>query len=108
MRDLDETCHELSLEPTPELEYFRGHFPASPILPGVVQIDWARHYGVGRFPNLGAFKGMETIKFYQVIQPGLRVTLRLDLNRDRAALKFQYHSELGRHSSGTLLFHAQA
>ena len=32
---------ELDLAIGPELIYFQGHFPGYPVLPGIVQIDWA-------------------------------------------------------------------
>jgi 3-hydroxymyristoyl/3-hydroxydecanoyl-(acyl carrier protein) dehydratase len=95
---------ELALTLPPDLLYFQGHFPQGPILPGVAQIDWAVHYGRERFPLAGAFQGMEALKFQKVIQPGESVTLRLDYSPARSALKFQYLSAKGRHSSGTLLF----
>ena len=29
----------------PALEHLRGHFPGFPILPGIVQLDWAVRFG---------------------------------------------------------------
>ena|SRR6185369_4497605 len=86
------------------LHYFQGHFPGAPILPGVVQIDWAQHYAMECFRVSGRFAGMEAVKFQQVLQPGDEVTLSLDYNAERGRLKFQYSSARGRHSSGVLLY----
>jgi 3-hydroxymyristoyl/3-hydroxydecanoyl-(acyl carrier protein) dehydratase len=95
---------QLQLRLQPELRYFKGHFPGAPVLPGVVQIDWARHYALERLDLKGDFAGMEALKFQQVLQPGNEVELNLEYNAERGRLKFQFVSARGRHSSGVLLF----
>jgi 3-hydroxymyristoyl/3-hydroxydecanoyl-(acyl carrier protein) dehydratase len=95
---------ELLLELPAQLDYFKGHFPQGPILPGVVQLDWARHFGLGKFPLNGTFSGMDALKFQKVLQPGERVTLRLDFLAEKKALRFSYSSGRGKHSSGLMVF----
>ena len=90
------------------LLYFKGHFPSSPILPGVVQIDWAIRYGLELFPVQGSFKGMETLKFQQVLQPGEEPELHLEYKPAKNTVTFRYLSARGRHSSGVLLFGGNA
>jgi 3-hydroxymyristoyl/3-hydroxydecanoyl-(acyl carrier protein) dehydratase len=90
------------------LLYFQGHFPESPILPGVVQIDWALRLGRELFPLQGEFQGMEALKFQQVLQPGDEVDLELEFKEPRNALAFRFSSPRGRHSSGLLLFSGPA
>lgn len=34
----------LHIDLSPQLEAFEGHFPNNPLLPGVVQIDWAMRF----------------------------------------------------------------
>jgi 3-hydroxymyristoyl/3-hydroxydecanoyl-(acyl carrier protein) dehydratase len=97
---------ELLLGLPPELDWFKGHFPQGAILPGVVQVHWARHYGLERFGIRGAFSGMEALKFQKVLQPGEQVTLRLEHLAEKQALRFSYSSPRGRHSSGVMQFHA--
>lgn len=97
---------EVTLVVPNDLDYFRGHFPDVPVVPGVVQIKWAlllarRYLGVA-----GAFTGMEALKFQKVMRPGSRVTLALEYGVDKGKLRFSFDSEQGRHSSGRLLLRA--
>ena len=45
----------VEMRPSPALIYFDGHFDDAPILPGVVQIDWAIELGRGLFGFTGGF-----------------------------------------------------
>lgn len=94
--------HDLTLFIDPALPQFGGHFTGHPILPGVVQVEWAELFGRERFAIGDEFAGMEALKFQRVIMPGQRVTLSLAWVPGR--LSFRYHSELGQHASGRLLF----
>ena len=87
-----------------DLFYFEGHFPASPILPGVVQLDWAVRYAKEYLGLDGSFLKLEVLKFQQVLQPGDTASLNLSLNTEKGQLKFEYQSARGRHSSGAFYF----
>lgn len=95
----------LQLQLPDDLRWFQGHFPVAPVLPGVVQVDWAQHYGRAHLGVEGEFRGMERLKFQRVLQPGDRVELRLVYAPDRGRLQFHYQSARGIHSSGVMLFH---
>lgn len=88
----------------PELLYFDGHFSIAPVLPGVVQVDWAIHYGRLHFGLAGGFAGMNAVKFQQMIRPGTPVQLELNWDEARRSLNFRYFSEAGAHASGRILF----
>jgi acyl-coenzyme A synthetase/AMP-(fatty) acid ligase len=94
----------LELAIPPDLAHFTGHFPQTPILPGVVQIDWAIGLARELITDLPpSFQGMEVLKFQQLARPGdqLRLTLRFD--RERSKLHFAYRNGDMACSSGRIL-----
>ena len=97
---------ELDLRVPPDLEYFAGHFPGMPVLPGVVQIDWSVRLGRARLPVRGDFAAAEQIKFLSVVRPEARLTLTLELNAEKTKMNFIYAGKDRRYSSGTLVFGA--
>ena len=94
----------LSIQAPAELLYFKGHFPETPVLPGVVQIDWAIHYARQYFSMPANFAGMEAIKFQQIARPEQPLTLELSYNPDKSKLSFSYRSADASHSSGRILW----
>lgn len=103
-----DNAHHLSLEITPNIRYFSGHFPTKPILAGVVQIKWAEHFARKHQLISGTFLRMETIKFKRIIVPNTKILLQLTplLNPEKnlAKLHFIFSSEAGEHSSGKLVY----
>ncbi len=94
---------QLSLQVPPDLLYFNGHFPGAPILPGVVQTDWALALGRRHFALPPRFLGVNALKFQRVITPGMTVMLDLQYDADKATLAFRLHSAGGQHASGRFL-----
>ncbi|NQD35549.1 hypothetical protein HPT27_00850 [Permianibacter sp. IMCC34836] len=94
----------LTLNVPASLVYFPGHFPMHAILPGVVQIDWATHFGRRHFGFTGRFQKMEALKFQAIIEPQQQIQLTLDYRAATGKLLFSYDSERGRHSSGRIVF----
>lgn len=94
----------LQLTVPANLLYFKGHFPEYPILPGVVQIDWAIAYGREFFDLQFPFSGMKALKFQQVILPDSDIRLSLQFDPEKQSLSFRYFSEAGQHGSGVILF----
>lgn len=94
----------LALQVPLDLAHFTGHFPQTPVLPGVVQVDWAQQLARQLIPHLPSrFAGMEVLKFQQLVRPGdtLRLTLRFD--SERGKLYFAYHNGEAACSSGRIL-----
>ena len=102
--DISPNVAVLSLYMPASLHYFAGHFPDRPILPGVVQIDWAIKYANQYFRLNGAFSGMEAVKFHEFIVPSVVVELRLRHDERKSKVYFEYVGEKGRYSSGRIRF----
>jgi hypothetical protein len=94
----------VEMQPTAALVYFDGHFDDAPILPGVVQVDWAIEFGRMLFGIAGGFRHMEALKFHRIFQPGPAMRLELDWRAERTSLGFRFSSIAGRHSSGRIFF----
>jgi acyl-coenzyme A synthetase/AMP-(fatty) acid ligase len=95
---------ELKLTVHEDLIYFPDHFAGYPILPGVVQIAWAEHFGKLFYGIDEPFLNMEAIKFIQVIQPGAELKLLLNWKASTGKLYFDFSSESGTHSSGRMVY----
>jgi 3-hydroxymyristoyl/3-hydroxydecanoyl-(acyl carrier protein) dehydratase len=86
-RDGDAVRMRLSIPA--ELDAFQGHFPGEPILPGVVQVDWAVRFAAEHFataPAAGDFQ----VKFRQLVRPDHDLALLLTLDGQRRHVAFEY------------------
>ncbi|MFA6163511.1 MAG: AMP-binding protein [Methylobacter sp.] len=95
---------ELDVKVPTELVYFPDHFDGFPILPGVVQIAWAEHFGKLFFAINESFSQMEIIKFVKIIQPEDEIKLALKWDANTGQLSFNFSSEQGVHSSGRMVY----
>ncbi len=93
---------ELDLLVQAELLWFQGHFPGFPILPGVVQLDWAVHFaheqGVIDAPAARAFQ----VKFRSVVTPCDTLTLVLQRQAKGGRVAFEFRRGDAVCSSGQL------
>ncbi|KII32336.1 AMP-binding protein [Pseudomonas fluorescens] len=96
----------LQLAVPPDLAYFSGHFPRAPVLPGVVQVEWALKLGQQLMNLPEKFAGMEVLKFQQLVRPGDEVQLHLRFDPARGKLYFAYRNETATCSSGRILLEA--
>lgn len=87
-----------------DLAHFTGHFPGTPILPGVVQVDWAITLGQHLMSLPPRFAGMEVLKFQQLVRPGDRLSLTLRFDQERGKLHFAYRNGEAACSSGRILW----
>jgi acyl-coenzyme A synthetase/AMP-(fatty) acid ligase/3-hydroxymyristoyl/3-hydroxydecanoyl-(acyl carrier protein) dehydratase len=96
----------LELDVPLDLAHFSGHFPRTPILPGVVQVDWAQTLARGLMDLPPRFCGMEVLKFQQLARPGDRLQLHLRFDAERGKLYFSYRNGEAACSSGRILLEA--
>ena len=87
-----------------DLTAFQGHFPGNPVLPGVVQVDWAVRFGTEAFGDLGRFRAIEHLKFQDLIRPGEALELHLGFDPGLGRLRFRYLAGAAKKSSGVILF----
>jgi len=98
-----ETQVVLQLHVPEDLLYFQGHFPTTPILPGIVQVDWALQLGRQYFVLPPDFLGLQALKFHCVILPGATVMMELEHDRQKDTLAFRLYFSGAQHASGRIL-----
>lgn len=85
------------LDVDPALPLFEGHFPAYPVLPGVIIMEalaqaasfcelLARANAGGEGDALGFFAGIDNAKFRQQVRPGDVLTLEADIVKSGSRL----------------------
>ena len=100
-RDAESGCR-LRLRVSPDCPYLEGHFPNQPVLPGVVQVFWADHFARELLGVSAAFRGMQALKFKNLVLPGMEVALTLGYSSMSGRLEFHFESTAGQHSQGRL------
>jgi acyl-coenzyme A synthetase/AMP-(fatty) acid ligase len=101
-----ETQAVAALDISADLRVFDGHFPGTPVLPGVAQLDWAIRLGTEAFAIELRFLRAEQLKFQQPVLPPLALRLHLEWQPGAGRLAFRYVSDAGTHASGRLVFGA--
>lgn len=96
----------LDLHVTSSLAHFAGHFSGLPILPGVVQVDWAVRYARKYLALSGEFSSLENVKFTGLVLPDDRLQLSLKWDAQRARLDFSYATRQRKFSTGRIVFAA--
>lgn len=76
---------------TPELAGFAGHFPDFPILPGVVQLDWAVHYAQEFLQLQEPVMRVERLKFTCPISPNTPLQLSLIYDAGKNSVDFRFY-----------------
>lgn len=76
-----------------KLPHFAGHFPTDPVLPGIVQLDWALAAVEESRDGAMTFAGMSNVKFKARVLP--RVWLRLELDFSPGSVRCAYYGDGG-------------
>lgn len=95
---------EVRLHISENLIYFAGHFPDFPILPGVVQLDWAVHYACEFLALNTPVISVERLKFTCPIRPAMQVTLSIETNPEKRYASFRFYHEHLTFSQGRLVY----
>ncbi|RDJ25219.1 acyl-CoA synthetase [Bosea caraganae] len=91
---------QIDLSAPPDLAYLAGHFPEAPIVPGVVQINWAIELAARHLQLVLEAGTQFQVKYRRVFLPGRPVTLTL--TNKNGALRFDYADQGDVLSSGSI------
>ena len=84
---------ERSLEVPANLAFLEGHFPGQPIVPGVVQLRWALDCAQAWLGAPVPVIRIEALKFRDVLRPGDRFDLTLELSSGGDRLRVLLHAK---------------
>lgn len=101
-RNGDTLHYELRVPPT--LVHFAGHFPGLPILPGVVQVDWAMRLAAEQVPCVRAAASIDRLKFMAPVAPGAVLKLTLAHDAARRRVQFAYLLNGRECASGAIVY----
>lgn len=103
-RQRDAVSARIELDVDGALRPFDGHFPTTPVLPGVALLDWAIRLGREAFSPPPRLLRTEVLKFQQLVRPGARLALALEWREETHTISFGFSSAVGAHASGRLVF----
>lgn len=97
-----EAHYELRVPST--LVHFAGHFPTLPLLPGVVQIDWAMRLASAWAEDAQRFASIDRLKFMAPVPPGALLELALSHDAARHRVQFAYRLRGNDCASGIFVY----
>ncbi|SAK83003.1 AMP-dependent synthetase/ligase [Caballeronia hypogeia] len=90
------------------LAHFSGHFPNLPILPGVVQVDWAIRLASEHVAGARDTASVDRLKFMAPVPPGAVLDLQLAHDAARRRVQFAYRLNGRDCSSGVVVYRERA
>jgi 3-hydroxymyristoyl/3-hydroxydecanoyl-(acyl carrier protein) dehydratase len=92
----------------PTLVHFEGHFPGLPILPGVVQLDWAIRLAAEHVTGVRDIESVDRLKFTAPVMPGAMLDLKLSHDAARRRVQFAFRLDGRDCSSGVIVYRERA
>ncbi|HEX7935861.1 MAG TPA: AMP-binding protein [Paraburkholderia sp.] len=102
----DTLHYELRVPAT--LAHFAGHFPGLPILPGVVQVDWATRLASEQLPYVRDVASVDRLKFMAPVSPGSVLNLTLAHDAARRRVQFAFRLSERECASGVIVYRERA
>lgn len=90
-----------------DLDWFRGHFPGRPVLPGIVQVHWAVLACQALYGLPGDPREIKQLKFKRVVEPPAEIEMSL-VRVGAHEVKFGFSSRGEQNSGGTIVFSKSA
>ena len=96
------TCFtaEVVFEATEELPWFAGHFPGTPVFPGVAQVHIAVRLTEEIWAADFAGSAISRLKFHRIVRPGSILKLSLEYSPETQTVSFDFRHDEHRVSSG--------
>jgi len=89
-----------------ELRVLRDHFPAAPVVPGVMQVAWAVELACRHGLASGPLRGILTAKFRRLVLPGMRLAAHVESGPAAGQCCFVFELDGEAVSTGRLQFGA--
>lgn len=86
-----------------DLDYFPGHFPQYPVLPGVTQLLWVRHFAKLHLDFSGSVRRMSQVKFKSMVRPGTTLTMTLKFDPEEEKLHYSIANADSVSASGIMM-----
>lgn len=97
-RRADSSGAEIELLFRRNSNFLRGHFDITPVLPGVVQLYYARFFAEDVFGIELPYDEVKKVKFSNIMKPEIKITLKL-INKEKS-VEFTYLADDSIFSSG--------
>lgn len=88
-----------------ECDFFDGHFPQFKLLPAVAQLEIATRFASKYFEIKPFIKKAKRLKFLMPLLPDSKVTLKLNINREKKNVSFTFFkNEKDSYSTGAYFY----
>lgn len=86
-----------------DLCYFAGHFAEFPLVPGVIEIQWAREVAAQFAWGQSAITHLENLKYQHFIRPNDHIVLQLQWDKNKNKIIFTFKNENKTCASGRMV-----